>query len=125
MANHDKPPSVEAAHRRDYATVVVRRDHHLIAVSTISMSVTGWSRRIVHLRAHVCRHWVRQMVPRAGYSESAPSIGAEDQSLIASHDDSGGNHAGVLRSTDGGLSWLPSGSGLPTFSARPPPVRLD
>ena len=43
-----------------------------------------------------------------------------DQVMIASHDDSGGNQAGVLRSTDGGLSWLPSGSGLPTAFLRGP-----
>jgi photosystem II stability/assembly factor-like uncharacterized protein len=43
-----------------------------------------------------------------------------DQVMIASHDDYGGNQASVLRSTDGGLSWLPSGSGLPTTFLRGP-----
>ena len=44
-----------------------------------------------------------------------------DQVMIASHDDvSGGNQGGLLRSTDGGLSWLPSGSGLPTAFLRAP-----
>ena len=43
-----------------------------------------------------------------------------DQVMIASHDDSGGNQAGVLRSTDGGVSWLPSRSGLPTTFLRAP-----
>src|SRR5207302_7818148 len=36
-----------------------------------------------------------------------------DQVMIASHDDtSGGNQGGLLRSTDGGLSWAPSATGL-------------
>ncbi|HEV2840829.1 MAG TPA: hypothetical protein VGW39_05845, partial [Chthoniobacterales bacterium] len=43
-----------------------------------------------------------------------------DQVMIASHDDSSSDHAGVLRSTDGGLTWLPSGSGLPTAFLRGP-----
>jgi len=44
-----------------------------------------------------------------------------DQVMIASHDDtSGGNQGGLLRSTDGGLSWSPSGSGLPTTFLRAP-----
>src|SRR5882757_346555 len=44
-----------------------------------------------------------------------------DQVMVASHDDtSGGNQGGVLRSTDGGLSWSPSGSGLPTSFLRAP-----
>jgi len=44
-----------------------------------------------------------------------------DQAMIASHDDvSGGDQGGLLRSTDGGLSWLPSGSGLPTAFLRAP-----
>src|SRR5438034_3875278 len=44
-----------------------------------------------------------------------------DQVMVASHDDtSGGNQGGVLRSTDGGLSWSPSGSGLPTSVLRAP-----
>jgi photosystem II stability/assembly factor-like uncharacterized protein len=44
-----------------------------------------------------------------------------DQVMVASHDDtSGGNQGGLLRSTDGGLSWAPSGSGLPTAFLRAP-----
>src|SRR5436190_2986943 len=44
-----------------------------------------------------------------------------DQVMVASHDDtSGGNQGGALRSTDGGLSWSPSGSGLPTSFLRAP-----
>jgi photosystem II stability/assembly factor-like uncharacterized protein len=43
-----------------------------------------------------------------------------DQVMLASKDDFGGNQAGVLRSTDGGLSWLPSSSGLPTGFLRGP-----
>jgi len=44
-----------------------------------------------------------------------------DQVMVASHDDtSGGNQGGLLRSTDGGLSWSPSGSGLPTSFLRAP-----
>jgi photosystem II stability/assembly factor-like uncharacterized protein len=43
-----------------------------------------------------------------------------DQVMIASYDDlSGGNLAGVRRSTNGGLSWLPSRSGLPSFLRLP------
>src|SRR5438874_1764668 len=44
-----------------------------------------------------------------------------DQVMVASHDDtSGGNQGGLLRSTDGGLSWAPSGTGLPTAFLRAP-----
>ena len=44
-----------------------------------------------------------------------------DQVMLAARDDtSGGNQGGVLRSTDGGLSWSPSGSGLPTSFLRAP-----
>jgi len=43
-----------------------------------------------------------------------------DQVMIASYDDFNNNQASVLRSTDGGLSWLPSGSGLPTSFLRSP-----
>jgi len=44
-----------------------------------------------------------------------------DQVMIASHDDtSGANQGGLLRSTDGGLSWAPSGAGLPTAFLRAP-----
>lgn len=43
-----------------------------------------------------------------------------DQVMLASHDDYGNNQASVLRSTDGGVSWLPAGSGLPTAFLRGP-----
>ncbi len=43
-----------------------------------------------------------------------------DQVMLAAHDDSANNHASALRSTDGGLTWLPSGSGLPTDYLRNP-----
>lgn len=43
-----------------------------------------------------------------------------DHVMIASYDDQGGNQSSVLRSTDGGVSWSPSGSGLPTSFLRGP-----
>jgi photosystem II stability/assembly factor-like uncharacterized protein/cell division septation protein DedD len=43
-----------------------------------------------------------------------------DQVMLASCDDAGTNQPCVLRSTDGGVSWLPSTSGLPTAFWRGP-----